>query len=115
DAIFVAGDLKDSAALYQAEVARYSTGSDGTGKTDILTVDLAEAMDGNANLQLQSRDRILVKSIPEFARTRTITLEGEVRYPGEYTVRNGETLREVLQRAGGLTDNAFPRGAVFTR
>jgi polysaccharide export outer membrane protein len=115
DAIFVAGGLKDSAALYQAEVARYTTGEDGIGQTNILTVDLAEAMQGNAIVQLQSRDRILVKSIPEFARTRTITLEGEVRYPGEYTVRNGETLREVLQRAGGLTDNAFPRGAVFTR
>jgi len=115
DAIFVAGGLKDSASLYQAEVARYTTDDDGIGQTNILNVNLADAMAGNADLSLQSRDTILIKSIPDFAKTRTITLAGEVRYPGEYTFRDGETLKDVLQRAGGLTNNAFPRGAVFTR
>ena len=78
-------------------------------------MNLADAMDGNGTLALQSRDRILIKSIPEFAKTSTIELKGEVRYPGEYTFRDGETLKQVIERAGGLTDNAFPRGAVFTR
>lgn len=115
DAIFVAGGLKDSASLYHAEVARYTTDENGIGKTNILNVNLADAMAGNGNLALQSRDRILIKSIPEFAKTSTIELQGEVRYPGVYTFRDGETLKEVIERAGGLTDNAFPRGAVFTR
>ncbi|KPQ29114.1 MAG: Periplasmic protein involved in polysaccharide export [Marinobacter excellens HL-55] len=115
DAIFVAGGLKDSASLYQAEVARYTTDDDGIGQTNILNVNLADAMAGNAGINLQSRDTILIKSIPDFAKTRTITLAGEVRYPGEYTFRDGETLKDVLQRAGGVTNNAFPRGAVFTR
>lgn len=108
DAIFVAGGLKDSASLYQAEVARYTTDDDGIGQTNILNVNLADAMAGNADVSLQSRDTILIKSIPDFAKTRTITLAGEVRYPGEYTFRDGETLKDVLQRAGGLTSNAFP-------
>jgi protein involved in polysaccharide export with SLBB domain len=115
DAVFVAGGLKDSASLYQAEVARYTTDDDGIGQTNILNVNLADAMAGNADVSLQSRDTILIKSIPDFAKTRTITLAGEVRYPGEYTFRDGETLKDVLQRAGGVTNNAFPRGAVFTR
>lgn len=115
DAIFVAGGLKDSASLYQAEVARYTVDENGTGQTRILTVDLGEAMAGNAGLSLESRDRILIKSIPDFAKTRTVELKGEVRYPGQYTFRDGETLREVLARAGGLTANAFPKGAVFSR
>ncbi|EHJ06111.1 SLBB domain-containing protein [Marinobacter manganoxydans] len=115
DAVFVAGGLKDSASLFNAEVARYTTDDDGIGKTRILNVNLADAMDGNGTLALQSRDRILIKSIPEFAKTSTIELKGEVRYPGEYTFRDGETLKQVIERAGGLTDNAFPRGAVFTR
>lgn len=115
DAIFVAGGLKDSASLYQAEVARYIVGDNGVGQTRILNVNLADAMAGRSNIELQSRDRVLIKSIPEFAKMRTITLQGEVRYPGEYTFRDGETLTDVLKRAGGLTDNAFPRGAVFTR
>lgn len=115
DAIFVAGGLKDSALLYQAELARYTTDDNGVGQTKILNVNLADAMAGNTDLALQSRDRILIKSIPDFAKTRTVELKGEVRYPGEYTFRDGETLREVLERAGGLTNNAFPKGAVFTR
>ena len=115
EAVFVAGGLKDSASLFNAEVARYTTDDDGIGKTRILNVNLADAMDGNGTLALQSRDRILIKSIPEFAKTSTIELKGEVRYPGEYTFRDGETLKQVIERAGGLTDNAFPRGAVFTR
>ncbi|HCW89428.1 MAG TPA: sugar transporter, partial [Marinobacter sp.] len=115
DAIFVAGGLKESAALYQAEIARHQTGEDGIGFTRILKVNLANAINGTAPFRLQSRDRILVKSIPEFDRTRIVTLKGEVRFPGEYTVSNGETLRDILKRAGGLTENAFPRGAVFTR
>lgn len=115
DAIFVAGGLRDSAFLYNAEVARYTTDENGIGKTNILNVNLADAMAANGNLALQSRDRILIKSIPEFAKTSTIELQGEVRYPGEYTFRDGETLKQVIERAGGLTDNAFPTGAIFTR
>lgn len=111
----MAGGLKDSASLFNAEVARYTTDENGIGKTRILNVNLADAMDGNGTLALQSRDRILIKSIPEFAKTSTIELQGEVRYPGVYTFRNGETLKQVIERAGGLTGNAFPRGAVFTR
>lgn len=115
DAIFVAGGLKDSASLYQAEVARYIVDENGVGQTRILDVNLSDAIAGTSNVELQSRDRILIKSIPDFSINRTVTLRGEVRYPGEYTFRDGETLRDVLKRAGGLTDNAFPRGAVFTR
>ena len=115
DAVFVAGGLKDSASMYQAEVARYDIDENGMGQTRIINVNLTDAMAGNTNLELESRDKILIKSIPDFARTRTVELKGEVRYPGQYTFREGETLREVLERAGGLTSNAFPKGAVFSR
>lgn len=115
DAVFVAGGLKDSASMYQAEVARYDIDENGVGQTRIINVNLADAMAGNTNLKLESRDKILIKSIPDFAKTRTVELKGEVRYPGQYTFRDGETLREVLERAGGLTANAFPKGAVFSR
>lgn len=44
-----------------------------------------------------------------------VTLAGEFARPGAYTVRKGERLSELIQRAGGLTAVAFPYGAVFTR
>ncbi|MFT5986916.1 MAG: polysaccharide export outer membrane protein [Marinobacter psychrophilus] len=115
DAIVMAGGLKDSALMLGAELARRTLNADGVEQTRLQTVDLAGAMNGQGNVALQSRDRLMVKSIPLFGATHTITLEGEVVYPGEYTFSDGETLSAVLQRAGGLTNNAFPRGSVFTR
>ncbi|KAA8981921.1 SLBB domain-containing protein [Halospina sp. K52047b] len=115
DAIWVAGGLEDSASLHAAEVARYETPEQGSTDTRIIDVNLKPIMNGEADFRLQSRDRLLVKRIPDYARTRTVSLEGEVQYPGDYTFRKGESLASVLKRAGGLTDNAFPRGAVFTR
>lgn len=115
DAIWVAGGLEDAASLHTAEVARYETPEQGSTDTRIIDVDLKPIMKGEASFQLQSRDRLLVKRIPDYARTRTITLKGEVQYPGDYTFRKGENLRSVLKRAGGLTSDAFPTGAVFTR
>ncbi|SFM41875.1 protein involved in polysaccharide export, contains SLBB domain of the beta-grasp fold [Marinobacter zhejiangensis] len=115
DAITIAGGLKDSASLFRAEIARSAVDRDGMGETNILNVNLAEIMAGTTEFTLQSRDTILIQAIPAFAERRTVTLAGEIRYPGEYTFRDGETLQDILQRAGGLTPNAFPEGAVFTR
>jgi len=115
DAIVMAGGLQDSALMLEAELARRTLDENGVERTRLQTIDLANAMDDQVNVLLQSRDRLMVKSIPLFGATRTITLQGEVVYPGEYTFSDGETLTAVLHRAGGLTSNAFPRGAVFTR
>ena len=64
---------------------------------------------------MREHDYLIINRIPEWDSTWTVTLEGEVRFPGNYRVRRGETLTEVLERAGGLTDNAFAEGAVFLR
>jgi protein involved in polysaccharide export with SLBB domain len=44
-----------------------------------------------------------------------VVLEGEFVRPGVYDIRRGETLSELILRAGGLTEQAYPYGAVFTR
>ncbi|MDO6443715.1 SLBB domain-containing protein [Marinobacter sp. 2_MG-2023] len=115
DAIVMAGGLTDSALMLDAELARRNLSVDGVEQTQLRTVSLADAMNDETEIQLQSRDRLMVRSIPLFGATRTIKLGGEVVYPGEYTFSDGETLVDVLERAGGLTSNAFPQGAVFTR
>ena len=45
----------------------------------------------------------------------TVTLQGEVRHPGVYPILRGERLSELLVRAGGLTEVAYPQGSVFLR
>ena len=46
---------------------------------------------------------------------QSITLTGEVKNPGEYSIRPGETILEIINRAGGYTDEAYFQGAVFLR
>ena len=115
DVVFLAGGLKDSASLLTAELARFGRDASGDGRTTIKSLNLRQGLLALGDISLQSRDRLLIKPTPQFAQRRTITLNGEIRFPGEYTFRDGETLRDVIERAGGLTNNAFPKGAVFTR
>ncbi len=53
--------------------------------------------------------------MPLWRDQETITVTGEVRFPGDYPIKRGETLRSVIERAGGLTDLAFAKGSVFMR
>jgi hypothetical protein len=53
--------------------------------------------------------------VADLQELRYITLSGEVRAPGIYAARKGERLSSILERAGGYTKDAFPKGAVFTR
>lgn len=115
DVIALAGGLKDSASLLSAELARSELAEEGDRRVNTRQIALADVMAGKTRQTLQSRDSILIQPTPDFDKQYRITLSGEVRYPGEYTFGEGETLRDVIVRAGGLTESAFPKGAVFTR
>jgi polysaccharide biosynthesis/export protein len=62
---------------------------------------------------LESRDKIVVGS--EVRPLRAVTLLGEVKRPGFYPILQGERLSSVLKRAGGYTDEAYLKGALFIR
>ena len=53
--------------------------------------------------------------IPQLEFDRVAIISGEVRFPGVYPVSKGDTLSSLIERAGGFTDRAYLRGAVFTR
>ena len=71
--------------------------------------------DAAANLSLQAFDILVIKETPEWREQEVVRIEGEVQFPGDYPIRRGESLRSVLERAGGLTPFASARAAVFTR
>lgn len=112
--IDAAGGVKDSAYLKRAEITRFRYGED-SGQTEYLTVSLKDVLSGQADIPVQGRDRLNVLSIPEWQSTYEVTLRGEVRFPGTYAIKRGETLTQLIERAGGFTDHAFIEGAVFTR
>lgn len=112
--IAAAGGLRDSAFLGRAEITRTVLEGD-VANTDHVAFNLYDAILGSTEVELRPRDQINVFRIPEWQNTVDVVLEGEVRFPGTYAVRRGETLRDVIERAGGLTQYAFVEGAVFTR
>jgi len=64
---------------------------------------------------LQAYDEIMIFKIPSWNEAKSVTLKGKVRFPGIYPIEDGDTLSDVLQRAGGYEKSAYTPGAVFTR
>lgn len=116
--IEAAGGLTYNAFTINAELARTVISSkDERASIDVERIDLRKAIQGSAadDAILVGRDRLNILEKPNVKLQSTVTLQGEVRFPGTYTVRQGETLGELLERAGGLTEFAHPQGAIFTR
>ena len=67
------------------------------------------------NLKLKQGDVLSIKKIPSWEENQVVDLSGEVRFPGSYAIRKNEKISDLITRAGGLTEDAFSRGAVFTR
>jgi protein involved in polysaccharide export with SLBB domain len=72
------------------------------------------------NLELLAGDVVTIFGVndvpvPLEKRTQFVSIGGEVKVPGFYQLKTGETLTQLIQRAGGLTNDAFAYGTVFTR
>ena len=117
DLIRAGGNLDSAAYGMHAELSRYTVDSGEQRRTDVLSIDLGSIRTGDqsANVALQPFDRLSIKQISGWTEQDQVTLRGEVRFPGTYSIKLGETLRSVIERAGGLTAQAFPEGSVFTR
>ncbi|EOX4446819.1 SLBB domain-containing protein [Vibrio alginolyticus] len=116
--IEAAGGLTYNAFTINAELARTAiNNADERAYIDVERIDLRKAIQGSASddAVIVGRDRLNILEKPNVKLQSTVTLQGEVRFPGTYTVRQGETLSELLDRAGGLTEFAHPQGAIFTR
>jgi protein involved in polysaccharide export with SLBB domain len=117
DLIRAGGGLSDAAYGGKAELTRYRIVNGDQRRTEQIQIDLAGVMrgDSSANILMQPFDSLSIREVPEWGAQESVTLQGEVRFPGKYSIKRGETLKSVIQRAGGLTDYAFPEGSVFTR
>ncbi len=94
-----------------------------TLKTSLLSFNLGKLIidhDPGQDLLLQPGDVVTIFSqadirVPLNDQTKFVRLDGEIVSAGVYSVGPGETLRDIVQRAGGLTPNAYLFGSEFTR
>ncbi|HEX4635989.1 MAG TPA: SLBB domain-containing protein, partial [Rhizomicrobium sp.] len=68
-----------------------------------------------ASYVVRPRDQLHFNKIFTETGIGSVTIEGEVRFAGNYPITRGERLSDVLMRSGGLTSTAYPRGTVFLR
>ena len=107
--INLAGGLRESSYLMNADLVRFSHDGVKSAKTSHQNINLAE------DFLLKSLDTLHIKRIPDWQEKRSITLAGEVVFPGTYVLQKGETLVNAIKRAGGLTSEADASAAIFTR
>ncbi len=94
-----------------------------TLKSTLIPFDLGKLVlqhDASQDLELRAGDVVSIFSeadirVPIAQQTKRVTLGGEFVHSGVYTVRPGETLRDLVERAGGLTADAYLYGSEFTR
>lgn len=117
DLISAAGKYKESASSYAAEITRITMSENGDRRFEHIPVNLADiGVAGSSNdLELKPYDTLVIKNDPRWTERNVVVLTGEVRYPGTYPIARGEQLSSVIERAGGLTDVAFAKGAVLSR
>lgn len=92
-------------------------------RTQVIPFNLGKAVlqgDEASNIELRPGDVVTVYSqkdvrVPVARQTRLVSLEGEVGAPGVYQLAPGETLRTLIQRAGGFTPQAYVYGLEFSR
>jgi protein involved in polysaccharide export with SLBB domain len=107
DLVTRAEGLKEDAYSKRARVIRLKT--DLT--TEIVNVDLGAALSGdlNADIELKREDIVTVYSILDFREEYKVTIDGEVKNPGEYEYFENLTLNDLVVQVGGLTGSASKR------
>jgi protein involved in polysaccharide export with SLBB domain len=117
DLILAGGGTMDSAYLLEAEITRVGINEEQKAFVEHLRIGQGVLADGNRSKDylLKPYDSLSIKPIPLWREGESIEIIGEVNFPGTYSIKLGETLFDVIQRAGGLTDRAFFDGALFSR
>ena len=109
-----AGGVTRAADFKNVEVSHFTIdGPQGRANVDRQTLSLTRA--DFARVPLFTGDVIHFNSVYDRRDSGPVALAGEFKQAGLFDIRRGEKLSELIRRAGGLTDDAYPYGAVLTR
>lgn len=120
DVILMAGGYRDAATRKFVEVSRRirNTLSSNASPLNaiILNIDISSQNTAGLNNELEPFDIVTVRKAPGYKEQINVTIEGEIIYPGSYSITsNQERLSDLLTRAGGIKEGAYPEGAFLLR
>lgn len=122
DLILQAGGLLEGASTARVDIARRIVDPSSTEQTSrlsqVFTVDINSGLDkkDGSGFVLKPFDRVEVRKAPGYAVQRTVKVDGEVLFDGNYTLqRRNERISDVIKRAGGIVDGAYVKGASLQR
>jgi polysaccharide biosynthesis/export protein len=135
DALLQVEGFREDAFLGAVEVTRVEPGAGRVGMTrqrarsrrvplqqgepaavDDPVSERVRAMNAARTYALEHRDRVFVRSDPDFREQRIVTVRGEVQFPGDYTLlSDNETLGSVIERAGGPRPTGYIAGGRLVR
>lgn len=121
DLILQAGGLKEDASISKVDVVRRSRDKNATEKTDSISRTFSFSIDENLSIKdndfrLLPYDEVYVRRSPGYSVNRRVIVEGEVTFPGYYSLTtNTERLSDIMERVGQFSSEAYPEGARLER
>lgn len=122
DLVLQAGGLRDGASTVKVEVSRRLKDPKSLTATGdlsrVFTFSLKDGLviEGDEGFYLEPYDIVDVRRSPGYMEQRRVSVDGEARFPGGYTLeKKNERLSDLVRRAGGVTDDAYVRGARLVR
>jgi protein involved in polysaccharide export with SLBB domain len=122
DLIVMAGGLRDQASLMRVEVSRVLRDKYATKKTNQYAqkfhFDLKNGLfiDQDRKFLLEPYDHVTIYASPVFNQSKMVTVRGEVHWEGTVAMEQRNThLSDIIEMAGGITEQAYLRGATLMR
>ena len=122
DLIIRAGGLLESASLARVDVIRRVKNANATvaaeeiSKMFSFSVKDNYVIEGENGFKLQPYDEVIVRRSPSYNNSRYVNITGEINFPGKYPLtKREERLTNLLEKAGGVTDYAYLKGARLVR
>ncbi|MBW0177693.1 polysaccharide biosynthesis/export family protein [Sediminibacterium sp.] len=118
DLVLLSNGYREGAAKQKIEISRRLSASGTESDTVSYAVIKEISLDKTEDLQFELKpfDIIAVRRLPVYKEQITVSIEGEVFYPGTYTLSSkNERLSDIITRSGGLKSSAFAEGAVLIR
>ena len=122
DFILQAGGLTDAASTARVDVSRRisdpgaTAASNEIAKVFSFTIKNGMVVDGDRSFTLEPYDEVFVRRSPAYQPQRNVLVDGEVLFPGQYSLSTkNQRISELVRAAGGVTDQAYVRGARIER